>query len=68
MRDVSWDAVIVSVARASVGRAYEGAFNATPFPNPGCSRLSRRSCSGKSLPDEIEDCIIDPWKDSVRRG
>ena len=44
------DAVIVSTARTAIGRAYKGAFNATPGPTLGASRSSPRSSAPGSTP------------------
>ena len=39
------DAVIVSTARTPIGRAYKGAFNATPAPTLGALSLKPRASS-----------------------
>ncbi len=52
------DAVIVSTARTPIGRAYKGAFNATPSPTL-CAHAIRAAVERARVePDEIEDCII----------
>jgi acetyl-CoA C-acetyltransferase len=52
------DAVIVSTARTPIGRAYRGAFNATPSPTlAGHAIRAAVERSGVS-PEEIEDCVI----------
>lgn len=52
------DAVIVSTARTPIGRAYRGAFNATPSPTL-CAHAIRAAVErAKVDPAEIEDCVI----------
>ncbi|WP_205480261.1 acetyl-CoA C-acyltransferase [Sphingomonas arenae] len=52
------DAVIVSTARTPIGKAYRGAFNATPSPTL-CAHAIRAAVERARVePDEIEDCII----------
>ncbi len=52
------DAVIVSTARTPIGRAYRGAFNATPSPTL-CAHAIRAAVERAGVePQEIEDCII----------
>ena len=52
------DAVIVSTARTPIGRAYRGAFNATPSPTL-CAHAIRAAVERARVdPAEIEDCII----------
>lgn len=55
---MSRQAVIVSVARTPIGRAYKGAFNATPAPSLAAHAI--RAAVARSLvdPAEIEDCIF----------
>ena len=52
------DAVIVSTARTPIGRAYRGAFNATPSPTLAAhairAAVERAGIDGA----EVEDCII----------
>jgi acetyl-CoA C-acetyltransferase len=52
------DAVIVSTARTPIGRAYRGAFNATPSPTL-CAHAIRAAVERARVePEEIEDCVI----------
>lgn len=52
------DAVIVSTARTPIGRAYRGAFNATPSPTLAAHAI-RAAVERSSIdPAEIEDCIF----------
>jgi acetyl-CoA C-acetyltransferase len=52
------DAVIVSTARTPIGRAYRGAFNATPSPTL-CAHAIRAAVERAGVePQEIEDCVI----------
>ena len=52
------DAVIVSTARTAIGRAYKGAFNATPSPTLAAhairAAVERAGIDGA----EVDDCII----------
>lgn len=52
------DAVIVSTARTPIGKAYRGAFNATPAPTLASHAI--RAAIGRAGidPQEIEDCIL----------
>ncbi|HWW64423.1 MAG TPA: acetyl-CoA C-acyltransferase [Sphingomonadaceae bacterium] len=52
------DAVIVSTARTPIGRAYRGAFNATPSPTLAAHAIRAAVERAKVDPAEIEDCII----------
>ena len=52
------DAVIVSVARTPIGRAYKGAFNATAAPTLAAHAIRAAVARAKVEPDEIEDCIV----------
>jgi acetyl-CoA C-acetyltransferase len=52
------DAVIVSVARTPIGRAYKGAFNATPSPTLAAHAIRAAVARANVEPSEIEDCII----------
>jgi len=52
------DAVIVSVARTPIGRAYKGAFNATPAPTLTAHAIRAAVARARVEPDEIEDCIV----------
>jgi len=58
VRNVSRDAVIVSVARTPIGRAYKGAFNATPAPTLAAHAIRAAVARANVEPDEIEDCVI----------
>ena len=52
------DAVIVSTARTPIGRAYKGAFNATPSPTL-CGHAIKAAVERAGIdPAEIEDVII----------
>ena len=55
---MSRDAVIVSVARTPIGRAYKGAFNATPSPTLAAHAIRAAVARAKIEPEEIEDCIV----------
>ncbi|EIT70551.1 MULTISPECIES: acetyl-CoA C-acyltransferase [Hydrocarboniphaga] len=52
------EALIVSTARTPIGRAYRGAFNATPSPTLAAHAL--RAAVGRSGidPAELDDCIL----------
>ena len=52
------DAVIVSVARTPIGRAYRGAFNATPAPSLAAHAIRAAVARAGIDPGEIEDCIL----------
>jgi acetyl-CoA C-acetyltransferase len=52
------DAVIVSTARTPIGRAYRGAFNATPAPTLAAHALSAAVARAGIDPAEIDDCIL----------
>ncbi len=52
------EAVIVSVARTPIGRAYRGAFNATPAPSLAAHALRAAVARAGVDPGEIEDCIL----------
>ncbi len=52
------DAVIVSVARTPIGRAYRGAFNATPSPTLTAHAIRAAVARAGIDPGEIEDCIV----------
>lgn len=52
------DAVIVSVARTPIGRAYRGAFNATPAPSLAAHAIRAAVTRAGVQPAEIEDCIL----------
>lgn len=52
------EAVIVSVARTPIGRAYRGAFNAMPSPSLAAHAIRAAVARAQLDPAEIEDCII----------
>jgi acetyl-CoA C-acetyltransferase len=52
------DAVIVSTARTPIGKAYRGAFNATPSPTLAAHAIRAAVERSGVDPAEIEDCII----------
>lgn len=52
------DAVIVSTARTPIGRAYRGAFNATPSPTLAAHALRAAVERAAIDPAEIDDCLI----------
>ncbi|NKJ44880.1 MULTISPECIES: acetyl-CoA C-acyltransferase [unclassified Novosphingobium] len=52
------DAVIVSTARTPIGRAYRGAFNATPSPTLAAHAIRSAVERAGVDPAEIDDCII----------
>lgn len=52
------DAVIVSTARTPIGRAYRGAFNATPSPTLAAHVLSHAVQRAGVDPAEVEDCLL----------
>jgi acetyl-CoA C-acetyltransferase len=51
-------AVIVSTARTPIGRAYRGAFNATPSPTLAAHAIRAAVERSGVAPEEIEDCVI----------
>jgi len=51
------DAVIVSTARTPIGRAYKGAFNATPGPTLGALSLAPAIARAGIEPGEIDDVV-----------
>ena len=55
---MSRDAVIVSVARTPIGRAYKGAFNATPAPTLTAHAIRAAVARARVDPGEVEDCIV----------
>jgi acetyl-CoA C-acetyltransferase len=55
---VTREAVIVSTARTPIGRAYRGAFNATPSPTLAAWALTAAVERAGVAPEEIEDCLI----------
>src|SRR5687767_12129394 len=52
------DAVIVSTARTPIGRAYRGAFNATPSPTLAAHAIRAVVERAKLDPAEIDDVIM----------
>ncbi|MDB5691262.1 MAG: acetyl-CoA C-acyltransferase [Alphaproteobacteria bacterium] len=52
------EAVIVATARTPIGRAYRGAFNATPSPTLAAHAIRAAVERAKVDPAEVEDCII----------
>lgn len=52
------DALIVSTARTPIGRAYKGAFNATPSPTLASHALKAAVERAGIDPAEVDDCII----------
>ncbi|AEG47796.1 acetyl-CoA acetyltransferase [Sphingobium chlorophenolicum L-1] len=52
------DALIVSTARTPIGRAYRGAFNATPSPTLAAHAIRAAVQRAGVAPDEIDDCIL----------
>jgi acetyl-CoA C-acetyltransferase len=52
------DAVIVSTARTGIGRAYRGAFNATPSPTLAAHPIRAAVERAKVDPAEIDDVIM----------
>ncbi len=52
------EAVIVSTARTPIGRAYKGAFNATPSPTLAAHAIRAAVERAGVDPAEIEDVVI----------
>ena len=52
------EAVIVSTARTPIGRAYRGAFNATPSPTLASHAIKAAVSRAKVEPQEVDDCIM----------
>ena len=52
------DAVIVSTARTPIGRAYRGAFNATPAASLAAHAMTASVERAGVAPDEIDDCVL----------
>jgi acetyl-CoA C-acetyltransferase len=52
------DAVIVSTARTPIGRAYRGAFNATPSPTLAAHAIRAAVERSGIDPAEVDDCIV----------
>jgi acetyl-CoA C-acetyltransferase len=52
------DAVIVATARTPIGRAYRGAFNATPSPTLAAHAIRAAVTRANLDPAEIDDCLL----------
>lgn len=52
------EAVIVSVARTPIGRAYRGAFNATPAPTLAAHAIRAAVARARVDAGEVDDCIL----------
>ena len=52
------DAVIVSVARTPIGRAYRGAFNATKAPTLAAHAIKAAVSRARLNGDDVDDCIL----------
>jgi acetyl-CoA C-acetyltransferase len=52
------DAVIVSTARTGIGKAYRGAFNATPSPTLAAHPIRAAVERAKVDPEEVDDVIM----------
>ena len=52
------DAVIVSTARTPIGKAYKGAFNATPSPTLAAHAIRAAVERAGIAPGEVDDVII----------
>jgi acetyl-CoA C-acetyltransferase len=52
------DALIVATARTPIGRAYRGAFNATPSPTLAAHAIRAVVERAKVDPAEVDDCIL----------
>ncbi len=59
------DAVIVSVARTPIGKAYRGAFNATPGATLGSFSVKAAVERAGIDPAEVDDCI---WGSALQQG
>lgn len=59
------EAVIVSTARTPIGRAYKGAFNATPGATLGSFALKAAVERAKIDPAEVADCV---WGAALQQG
>jgi acetyl-CoA C-acetyltransferase len=55
---MSRSAVIVSTARTGIGRAYRGAFNATPAPTLGAHAIRAAVERAKIDPAEVQDVVF----------
>jgi acetyl-CoA C-acetyltransferase len=54
----SREAVIVSTARTAIGKAYRGAFNATPSPTLAAHAIRAAVERSGIDPAEVEDCVM----------
>ena len=52
------EAVIVATARTPIGRAYRGAFNATPSPTLAAHAIRAAVERSGVAPDQIQDVVI----------
>jgi acetyl-CoA C-acetyltransferase len=52
------EAVIVATARTPIGRAYRGAFNATPSPTLAAHAIRAAVTRAKLDPADIDDCLL----------
>jgi acetyl-CoA C-acetyltransferase len=52
------DAVIISTARTGIGKAYRGAFNATPSPTLAAQPIRAAVERAKVNPEEVDDVIM----------
>ena len=59
------EAVIVATARTPIGRAFRGAFNASPAPLLGGHAISHAVARAKVDPAEIDDVV---WGASLQQG
>ena len=59
------EAVIVSTARTPIGRAFRGAFNASPPPMLGGHAISHAVARAKLDPAEVDDVV---WGASLQQG
>ena len=62
---MSRDAVIVSAARTPIGRAYRGAFNATPGASLGALSLKEAVARAGIEPGEVDDVL---WGSALQQG
>ena len=53
-------AVIVSVARTPIGRAYKGAFNAIKSPTLLGHAIGHAVARAGAGPDEVDDVVVGP--------
>ena len=58
-------AVVVSTARTPIGKAYRGAFNATPGATLGSFSVAAAVERAKLDPAEVDDCI---WGSALQQG